>query len=365
MRAILPLAFLAVAACYTPRAVERTPGPWDGPDAWGIAPLEASLFYDEYSGYAYFDLSRPANVAIFALRPGGGMEMIYPAIGIGRQMSFTSGRSIVRTTGSPYRLTGNWSMTYGQGPMYILLVASDDELDVGAFRATGTLAWLNRSAVTYNPYVALDALVGEIVPRPTTSAWTTAMHVVWPTNAWPDVRQRTRYHKVQCASGVVVVVPTEALFAGYPICPEDMQTPPAEAEKGEKSRQAFVPQKGEPPAGWMTASIGDLDLGSELERLRQVHGKTDWGELAIRPFPAIPPEGRTRGWARSGSQESSPRPGRTIGRPEGERSRATGPSAPAPAPKARPAPPSRPANPPSKPTKPKKPGGGGEKGGSG
>ena len=263
MRAILPLAFLAMTACYTPRAVEPAPDPWDTPPGgWGASPLEASLFYDEYTGYAYFDLSRPAHVAIFALRPGGGMEMIYPAIGIGTRMSFNNGRNIVRTAGSPYRLTGNWSMAFGQGPMYILLVASDDPLDVGSFRATGTMAWLNRTSVTYNPYVALDALVGEVVPRPTTSAWTTAMHVVWPFSAWPDVRQRTRYVRVVCASGVQVVVPTEALLMGYPVCPEDLkQEPQTPAEKGDKTRVAVIPERGgDAPTDWMVASIGELDL---------------------------------------------------------------------------------------------------------
>jgi hypothetical protein len=378
MRAILPLAFLAVAACYTPRAVEPAPDPWNTPPGgWGAAPLEASLFYDEYTGYAYFDLSRPAHVAMFALRPGGGMEMIYPAIGVGSRMAFDDGRSIVRTgsrvfghgrnivrtTGSPYRLTGNWSMAFGQGPMYILLVASDEPLDVGSFRATGTMAWLNRTSVTYNPYVALDALVGEIVPRPTTSAWTTAMHVVWPFNAWPDVRQRTRYVRVVCASGVQVVVPTEALLMGYPVCPEDLkeegepETPP---EKGEKTKIAVVPERGgDAPVDWMVASIGDLDLERELDRLRKVHGRPDFGDLEIRPFPAFPSDERARRWGHRGADEPGARSRRSIDSPDVDRTRAR-PASPAPSPSARPAPTSRPA-PPAKPSKPKptKPGGSG------
>ncbi|MBW3554106.1 MAG: hypothetical protein KY466_11375, partial [Gemmatimonadetes bacterium] len=141
MRAFLPLALLAVTACYSPRTIAPSPGAYED-QSWRPAPLEASLFYNEFTGFATFEVSRPASVAIFALRPGGGMEMIYPAMGMGTRTTFSGGdhlvrtgmrpwigsRSmfhggphVVRTSGSPYRLMGNWSMAQGHGPMYILL----------------------------------------------------------------------------------------------------------------------------------------------------------------------------------------------------------------------------------------------------
>ena len=382
MRTILPLALLAVTACYTPRAVDPAPNVYDRADAYGMAPLEASVFYHEYSGYVSFDVSRPAHVALFALRPGGGMNMIYPARGIGGSMTrgglvgegrsqFYAGRHSVRTLASPYRMTGNWSMAYGEGPMYILLVASDEPLDVSPFRATGTLAWLNRSAITYNPYVALDALVGEIVPRPNTSAWTTAVHMVWPMSSFPGKTER-RYVAVQCRNGLVVYAPIEAVLANYPICPEHLQQQPLPVDSAKaKERIADVtPRPGNPPAGWMSTRIGDVDLNSELKRMREENGKRDPGILEIRPFPAFPPAERSRtlGPARSGDNDrvgipasrdrtrtetSRSAPSRTEARP-------ARPVKPTPTPAARPAPPPRPS-PPAKPKpKPKTGSGSGE-----
>ncbi|HUG41739.1 MAG TPA: hypothetical protein VMM12_14715 [Longimicrobiales bacterium] len=393
MRAILPLALLALTACYTPRAVASQGDPYDAPETWGIAPLEASIFYHEHDGYATVDLSRPAHVAIFALQPGGGMSMIYPAIGLGRRTGFQGGRHMLRTVGPAGSLTGyrssrmgassRWgaSTAFGQGPTYILLIASDDPLDIGSFYATRTMTWLNRSAITYSPYVALDALVGEIVPRPHTSAWTTAMHVVWPLDAWPRDRDyRDRYIRVRCASGIEVLAPAWAVMAGYPICAEHLQQPPADSTDDEILEA--LPKRPRPPEGWMTTTIGDLDLEKELDRLRKVHGKRDPGELSVRPFPAAPPRERTRdiGVARRGSSDdglgsrrtSSPsversrpatrpasRPAtRPASRPEARPARpapARPVSKPAPAPASKPATPSRP----TKPVKPTKPGGGG------
>ena len=361
MRTILPLALLAAtAACYTPRAVDSAPDVYAYDDAYGPAPLEASIFYDEYSGYAWFDVSRPAHVAVFALRPGGGLEIIYPAIGmgLGRQTHFSSGRHSVRTAGAPYRMTGNWSMAYGMDPMYIILVASDDPLDTRSFQATRSMNWLNRSSITYSPYVAMEALVGEVVPRPSTSAWTTAMHVVWPTSSWPRTQQR-RYLPVRCKSGIVVMAPMEAVLQGYPICPEDLQQqePPADSAKSKTLIAEINPRPGDPPAGWMSARIDDADLRGELRRIREIHGKRDPGILEIRPFPGVPSERSRPGvtdnaWGSRSRGDDSPR------------ARPSRPVTP-PTPSARPAPPptqpSRPApsSSPKRPEKPAKPGGGG------
>lgn len=375
MRAFLPMALLAVTACYSPRTVEPSPGAYYDDQAWGPAPLEASLYYDEFTGYASFRVSRPASVALFALRPGGGMEMIYPSP-MGTRTLFHSGKHVVRTSGSPYRLTGNWSMAQGHGPMYFLLVASEEPLDVDRFRLRNTLSWLNRTAVTYNPHMALEALVGEIVPRPNTSAWTTAMHVVWPMESWPRPN-RQRYLRVRCASGVEILAPREAVLAGYPLCPEQLEradtsddgtlvVPRRSKPDSADEIRAVLPRRPQPPEGWMTTRIGDVDLRSELKRLRDINGKSDPGILEIRPFPANPgTRERDRGIAgrhRAGSSDTGVR-ARPVDRPKVERSRpAARPAArPAsrPSPAARPAPPKRdPPTRPPKPTKPTKPGGG-------
>lgn len=376
MRALLPLALLAAVGCYSPRAVEPGPTPYGSfeeyaDDDWGYTgPLEASVYFDEHSGYAWFDVSRPAHVAMFALRPGGSLSIIYPVIGYGTRMAFNGGRHVVRTAASSVRMTGNWSMFEGQGPMYILLVASDDPLDVREFQATRTMGWLSRASITYNPHVALDALVGEIVPRPNTSAWTTAMHVVWPLSPYPDTR-RARYLRVQCASGVVIMAPVEAVMAGYPICPEQLQHPPVDStsDSTKATIRGVTPTRPQPPEGWMTASIGDVDLREELGRLRERHGRVDPGDLEIRPYPVEPTRpGVTR--TRSpfdDARRAGSRPAVERTRPEARPSRPSRPEArPAPRPPtARPAPsrpaasrPSKPSRPP-KPAKPK-PGGGGD-----
>ena len=176
MRAILPLALLAVVGCYSPRPVEPTPSSWSygggygadaGPDA---GPLEATVYYDEYSGYASFNVSRDAHVSLFLLRPGAGLEMIYPAIGYGTGTSFRQGRHMVRTASAFHRTSRTsvwdndmWGRDFENGPMYVLLVASDEPLEVNQFLATRTMGWLRHSSVTYSPFLALRLDQGRLV----------------------------------------------------------------------------------------------------------------------------------------------------------------------------------------------------------
>ncbi len=386
MRAILPLALLAVTACYSPRSIEPRSGPYNAPaDAWDTAPLQASVWYDEFTGHARFDITRPANVAIFALHPGSGVEMIYPAIGYGGRMSFTTGSHFVRTGGAPYRLTRHRSAARGYGPSdpwnvrvpvptYILLIASEGPLDVGHFRARGTVNWLNRSAITYNPYVTLEALAGDIVTNPSSAGWTTAMHVVWPN---PDARYRNdrpRYMKVQCADGIVVVVPMDAWWAGYPVCPEHLEPEPDSTAIDSTKLKDAAPKRPKPPQGWMTASLDGVDLRKELDRVREEHGKEDPGPLDLTPYGPNPPAfgGLTRTIARErapfadedrarntrrGSDVwggGSSRPAAPAARPEARpKARPEARPAPRPAPQARPKPEARPAPRPAPQARPK------------
>lgn len=270
---------------------------------------------------------------------------------------------------------GNQFASYGHGPTYILLVASDEPLDVGAFQATRTLSWLNRSSITYNPHVALEALVGEIVPRPRTSAWTTAIHVIWPMGVQDMDRPRVRYIRVRCANGVEVLAPREAVIAGYPVCPEQLR--PAEGDSTDV--EDALPRRPRPPRGWMSARIDGVDLRDELDRVRERNGRPDPGELEPRPFPAAFPTReadrmragglgeRTRGEAARPSSArpstgpaarpatSRPPQARPAERPQAERPRPKRPEAerPKPRPEARPAPAPRPAPRPAPTPRPK------------
>ena len=90
MRYALPLLLTALVGCYSPRAL--APGAYEAdPFEQLDRPLEATLWFDEHTGYADFALSRPAHVAIFALRPGADLTMIYPARGM------TAGYSAMRS----------------------------------------------------------------------------------------------------------------------------------------------------------------------------------------------------------------------------------------------------------------------------
>ena len=417
MRAILPLALLAVVGCYSPRPVEPTPSSWSygggygadaGPDA---GPLEATVYYDEYSGYASFNVSRDAHVSLFLLRPGAGLEMIYPAIGYGTGTSFRQGRHMVRTASAFHRTSRTsmwdndmWGRDFENGPMYVLLVASDEPLEVNQFLATRTMGWLRHSSVTYSPFLALEALVGDIVPNPTTSAWTTAMHVVWPRDNYRDRDryERQRYTRVRCANGVVLLVPTDLVLAGYPVCPEHFQRPqPDSAADSTGARYRKVaPRRPATAQGWMTASVDGVDLRRELDRLREENGKRELGPLTTRPFAEreierrrvgptwdddFPPRGTRAGIDRPGTNngpgarpapsrpDARPAPSRPTTRPAPSRPETrpapSRPEArPAPTrPEARPAPsqpatrpaPARPAPPPRPKPKPTNGGGGG------
>lgn len=294
MRALLPLALLLATGCYTPRAIpteSSQPDPYGG---WYEAPLEATLRYHENVGYASFQVNRPASVAIFALRPGGGMEMIYPRPGYGGNMQFSSGTHYVRTSANPMRLAGNWSMVHGTGPMYILMVASEDPLDVTAFRFGGD-SWFSRTTLTYSPYYAMEALVDEVVRNPSAGRWTTAMQVVWPSGVWPDYN-RERYITVRCPNGMVVTIPARVRYLGLPVCPGDEQQAPEEAdstgvEKGEKG----TPLRPELPPGWMNTDLEDREMREELRRIRERNVRS--GDVLTRQAGLFPPRGEAGGAA--------------------------------------------------------------------
>lgn len=297
MRALLPLALLLTTACYTPRAIASDRAQ---PDHYGEAynaPLQASVFYHETDGFATFRVNRQANVAMFSMRPGGGMELIYPRSAYTRGMQFSSGSHSVRTTGSMFRLAGNWSTVYGSGPMYILLVASEGPLDVSAFRTSGIGSWFNRTTLTHSPHYAMEALVDEVVRTPVPGRYTTAMQVVWPDGVWPDHR-REQYVAVQCANGTVVTIPRRYHRMHLPVCPGDVQEEPADSLDPKELREQGV-KRPQVPAGWMRTER-DVEMEAELWRIRELNRRS--AERQARSADGVLP-GRE-----AGGQESLRRP---------------------------------------------------------
>ncbi len=262
MRTMLPLLLLGVSACYAPRTVGAGPDGYATP-AYGVGgydmPLQASIWYDEYNGFASFDVNRPAHVAIFAIQPGSSLRMIYPAIGYGGQQRFASGRHDVRTATSSMRFASNQSLVYGAGPTYIVLIASERAMDVAAFMATGYAPWLQHRLATMSPYHAADLLAQEIVPNPGVTDWTVAYHVVWPTNLWysPYGMQR-QYVWVNCGNGIILSVPTDAYYAGWVVCPkQDRTQPPADSTRPLPRIKDKLPKRPGVPPGWVAEGSSD------------------------------------------------------------------------------------------------------------
>ena len=194
MRHVLASAalLLATTGCHFPATSQPLTDPWndryDGrygdryDDRYDrdsrSGPLRANVWYDEYTGVASFDLSRPGHVALFAVRPFGRMEMIYPTGGYGyrNERVFHDGRHSVRTVSRYYHLTRGASR-FGpvggpSGQTYIVLIASDRPLRLDPFYASGSVPWLDRASVTWNPFVAAEHLAREVVSGRRGAEWT-------------------------------------------------------------------------------------------------------------------------------------------------------------------------------------------------
>lgn len=298
MRHLLPLALLVLAGCHG-NQVEQVPPAPTAPVSYGGAwypdALQGAIYFDHYSGFASVDLNRPAHIAVFALTPGGGTRMIYPAIGYGGRGRLDDGAHVIRTATSGYRFA---STDRGLHPTYIMMIASDRPLELGVFRAMGTLPWLNRPSLSWSPYRTTEALASRIVPRPGLTDWTVAYHVVWPM-AVPE-RQQPRYTWVRCPSGVVLSVPVQAFRRGIIPCPS--QAAPTESEDTTDVKQRVAearPEGGsEALAPWRRAGPG-VDprapkrgpVAIPLEPKRPIDGGKHATPWRVRPEKRpLPPE---------------------------------------------------------------------------
>jgi hypothetical protein len=226
MRRFLPVLLIGLGGCSLPAAGSfadnyRSPryGAGSYYDPWA-PPLEAVVWFDEYSGLASFEVNRPAYVALFALQPMGRIEMIYPAAGYGRARQYARGSHSVQTRASPYRFASSWSLVSGATPTYIVLIASERPLDVARFMALGSSPWLDRLAMISSPFTAMDELAREIVPRASQTEWTLAYHVIWPQSLWTNSYYRRPYTWIVCPGRVVLSVPLEAVRYGWVYCPD-------------------------------------------------------------------------------------------------------------------------------------------------
>lgn len=199
-------------------------------------PLRANVWFDEYAGLASFEINRPAHVAIFALRPLGNIELIYPVSewGGGVKRAFRTGRHSVRTESRMYQLVrgraGHGRSRYrGSDQMYILLIASDRPLDLRHFLATGTVPWLNHPSVTWDPLLAADHLAREIVAGQGRSEWTAAYHVIGPETSLRRYDGRVPVTMVRCPGGAVIAIPKQVLRHGGWVCPDRHARPPESA----------------------------------------------------------------------------------------------------------------------------------------
>lgn len=227
MRHLPALLVLGAIGCLFPATVDAQP-------------LRADVWFDEYTGHASFDLNRPAHVAIFALRPLGSIEMIYPGWGWGQGLErpFRTGRHSVRIESRTYHLvrgrSGHGYSRYGtsrhrtSGQTYILLIASDRPLHLDGFLTHGTLSWLNHPSVTWNPFLAADHLAREIVPGQGRGEWTAAYHVIWPEASLRRYDGRVAVTRVRCPGGVITI-PTQVLGLGAWTCPDRNVRPPGAA----------------------------------------------------------------------------------------------------------------------------------------
>lgn len=295
MRILLPLLLIGLVACYAPRSVQAGPdGYTAGLQGAGSypAPLQASLWIDPYTGFASFDVSREAHVALFAWIPGGYFDMLYPAIGYGTRQRFHGGRHhlrSLRTVAHGYsgrtRLPGHYASSGAMtGPTYFMLIASEEPLDIQPFY--GRASWVSQASWSHNPYTATELLASQIVRRPATTDWTVAYQVVWFEDEW---QSRDHYRWVQCPGGVTLMVPLDALYAGLVQCPtgDTAEVPPgdtAEAAAADRIARRVAERRAERMA--MSAErASDAEVAAMIRRIHEARGRAA-GAADAQPLPA-------------------------------------------------------------------------------
>ncbi|MFW5952359.1 MAG: hypothetical protein ACOCVZ_09615, partial [Gemmatimonadota bacterium] len=284
MRVLLALVLVsATAACALPPrdAWPATPGSRSSSQygtGWIQGPLRATVWFDEYTGLASFDVSRPAHVAMFAVQPLGALELIYPRFGYGSGRAFRSGRHNVRTEFQPYRLASDrwsWGRGYddyygGRQPLYILLIAADRPLRLDHFHGLGRASWLGYPGATWNPFLVTESLAREVVPAYSSTDWTVAYHVVWPAADFRRDDGRVPYTRVVCPGNRVFNVPTEALRGGWFTCPDpdvrDRDGRVAIPRKTGRGITETVPKRPR-PGGWAGATPTTPERGGTRDAL--------------------------------------------------------------------------------------------------
>lgn len=110
---VLPLfAAVALAGCYhyetpAPAGPARAHDTWYGQNE----PLQADIWYSEFSGDISFNVSQPAYTAVFLIRPGSGASMVFPRYGDGQNF-FRGGTHRVNSYYTGMSAYG-WRSSYG------------------------------------------------------------------------------------------------------------------------------------------------------------------------------------------------------------------------------------------------------------
>jgi len=204
------LVLLAAAACGSPgRPAEFAVAPDVGPT------LEAAVLRPSGLGGIEFWVSRPSYVAMFWIRPGRSIDLLYPWIG-GRGAGVVSAGTHLGVISSS---TVHWA-SVGDGsrkrePSYIYLIASDLPLRM---RGVSSYSFALRSRLAAAYYGTIfqsgQALESEILePGLQDHQWTSAFYVVFPEPQAPAWRFN---RVVRCPDGSLRVEDLNAVTSPCP-----------------------------------------------------------------------------------------------------------------------------------------------------
>ncbi len=165
-------------------------------------------------------LSEPAYIAVFVVVPGSGVRLLYPEVDQSRLQY--AGYHSEPLFGAHFD-DDIYNVVLGPGtggPSYLYIVASRYPLDVGRFvhrpsRLATTVGY--KSARSFNPDVAMDALLNRVVSLGGSDSWDADVYMLWVDqprfyangSVWG-------FQDIYCASGFVMRVPAFYPFRGCP-----------------------------------------------------------------------------------------------------------------------------------------------------
>ncbi|HEX6809662.1 MAG TPA: hypothetical protein VF118_16870 [Gemmatimonadaceae bacterium] len=195
-----------------------------------------------------FVLNRPAYVAAFAVIPGRGMLLLYPAGSTDDESN--AGLNVVTETPFFYAdyLLPPFVTPVGQ-PHYLYIVASDEPLNLGTLSEPAGLRnmfGVERFA-SATPSYFLDHVTSYVIqPGTTDASWASDMVMDWSGAGGVDLTLATT--QLRCDDGSLIIVP---LSYGSVLCPGDaLRTHPVVASyDAPQSSQQFKNTRKPPTSG--------------------------------------------------------------------------------------------------------------------